>query len=215
MKRNYDCQTLCLANAADAVRKDIFQHSSIESSDVDDLHDQRSCLPFSLLWLIQMVIRGSNSITRNNESISEENYEISDQAVNSIAQLIFFHATKSVKGPPLRCNRQKETLVPKFLALKLFANTRSKNLIDTTYQLGLSISYDRLQCILSELSNRTCNLYHKESVVCPPSLSKGVFTNASADNIDHNPSSNTAKTAFHGTAIAMMQHVSPTDNGKF
>lgn len=33
-----------------------------------------------------------------------------------------------------------------------------------------------------------------------------VFTTAAVDNIDHNPSSSTAKGSFHGTAISLFQH---------
>ena len=34
----------------------------------------------------------------------------------------------------------------------------------------------------------------------------GLFTSAAIDNIDHNPSSNTAKSSFHGTSISIFQH---------
>ena len=43
--------------------------------------------------------------------------------------------------------------------------------------------------------------------MCPPSLAKGekTFTIAAADNIDHDTSSVTAKSSFHGTAISLIQ----------
>ena len=44
----------------------------------------------------------------------------------------------------------------------------------------------------------------------PPVLRKGLFTVAAGDNIDHNLSSSTAKSSFHGTAISLMQF--PTDD---
>jgi hypothetical protein len=37
-------------------------------------------------------------------------------------------------------------------------------------------------------------------------LKKSIFTTGSVDNIDHNPSSRTAKDSFHGTAITLTQH---------
>ena len=49
--------------------------------------------------------------------------------------------------------------------------------------------------------------------VCPPSLRKGLFTTAQVDNIDHNPSSSTAITSFHGTAISVFQHPTFFDDG--
>lgn len=41
-------------------------------------------------------------------------------------------------------------------------------------------------------------------------LKYGLFTTAAIDNIDHNPSSTTAKDSFHGTGISLFQH--PTAN---
>ena len=38
-----------------------------------------------------------------------------------------------------------------------------------------------------------------KDVVCPPKLRQGLFTTGAVDNIDHNPSSATAKDSFHGT----------------
>ena len=39
-------------------------------------------------------------------------------------------------------------------------------------------------------------------------MRRKVFTTASVDNIDQNPSSTTAKSSFHGTAISLIQHPS-------
>jgi hypothetical protein len=40
-----------------------------------------------------------------------------------------------------------------------------------------------------------------EGVACLPKLRQGVFTTAAVDNVDHNPSSTTSKSSFHGTGI--------------
>ena len=52
-----------------------------------------------------------------------------------------------------------------------------------------------------------------EDVVCPPKLRHGLFTTGAVDNIDHNPSSATAKDSFHGTGISLMQHPTHTNGG--
>ncbi|VDI23539.1 Hypothetical predicted protein [Mytilus galloprovincialis] len=52
-----------------------------------------------------------------------------------------------------------------------------------------------------------------EGLVYPPVLKKGLFTTAAVDNIDHNPSSTTAKTSFHGTGISIFQHPSDDISG--
>ena len=47
-----------------------------------------------------------------------------------------------------------------------------------------------------------------DKVVCPPSLKVGAFTTAAIDNMNHNPSYNTATSSFHGAAISLFQHPS-------
>ena len=44
-------------------------------------------------------------------------------------------------------------------------------------------------------------------------MRRGLFTIAAVDNIDHNPSSATAKASFHGTGISLMQHQSQSFRG--
>ena len=39
-----------------------------------------------------------------------------------------------------------------------------------------------------------------DKVVCPPSLKVGAFTTAAIDNMNHNPSYNTATSSFHAAA---------------
>lgn len=43
--------------------------------------------------------------------------------------------------------------------------------------------------------------------MCPPQkMRNGLFTTATVDNTDHNPSLGTAKDSFHGNGICLMQH---------
>ena len=50
-------------------------------------------------------------------------------------------------------------------------------------------------------------------MVCPSKLRRELFTTASVDNIDHNTSSTSSQSSFHGTAISLVQHPSDTENG--
>ena len=95
----------------------------------------------------------------------------------------------------------------------LHAETRKKNLVDKFYKLGLSISYDRVLQISADLGNTVCAQFKEEGVVCPAKLKKSLFTTANVDNIDHNPSSRTAKDSFHGTAISLTQHPDTETDG--
>ncbi|CAC5362289.1 unnamed protein product [Mytilus coruscus] len=61
--------------------------------------------------------------------------------------------------------------------------------------LGIVIN---CQTTVSEyLTNTFCKQYQEEGYVCPTSLQIGLFTTEAVDNIDHNPSSRTAKDSFH------------------
>ena len=56
--------------------------------------------------------------------------------------------------------------------------------------------------------------FTEEGVACPSVLRKGLFTTAALDNIDHNPSSTTAKLSFHGTEISLFQHPTDSERGE-
>ncbi len=50
--------------------------------------------------------------------------------------------------------------------------------------------------------------------MAPACLRKGVFTVGALDNLDHNPSSMTAASSFHGTGISMFQLATTTNRGE-
>lgn len=60
--------------------------------------------------------------------------------------------------------------------------------------------------IFTDIANSVCKLYNADDVVCPAGLQPGLFTMAAFDNIDHNPSSATAKHSFHGTSMSLIQN---------
>lgn len=88
----------------------------------------------------------------------------------------------------------------------IHTKTRKRALVDTLFDLGLSISYDRVLGISTELGNKILHHYEVEKAVCPPELKGGLFTTAAVDNIDHNPSSTSTHDSFHGTGISLLQH---------
>ena len=55
--------------------------------------------------------------------------------------------------------------------------------------------------------------FEDENLVCPPKLRIFLFTTAAVDNIDHNPSSATAKGSLDGTGISLFQHPSENSTG--
>ena len=61
-------------------------------------------------------------------------------------------------------------------------------------------------------TSAVCENMKMKGVVCPVHLRQGLFTVGALDNLDHNPSSTTAKDSFHGTGISLFQF--PTKSGK-
>ena len=100
----------------------------------------------------------------------------------------------------------RETPLPIYLGVLVHTKTRKRELVDRLYELGLSISYDRVLTISAELVDNICHYYEMEKAVCPPELKGGLFTTAAVDNIDHNPSSTNSHDSFHGTGILLFQH---------
>ena len=95
----------------------------------------------------------------------------------------------------------------------VYSQTRSAKLIDDLNALGISISYKRVLSLITSLGNSVCERFQNDGIVCPPELKRDIFTTTCVDNIDHNPSSRTAKESFHGTAISLTQHRKTEDEG--
>lgn len=107
----------------------------------------------------------------------------------AIAQLLQFNCFSKYKEEATshRHSKTRETPFAVYLGLSVYAKTRKRQLVDMLYENGLSISYDRVLEISSQLGEAVVNQYVKEGVVCPPVLMKNLFTLSALDNIDHNP----------------------------
>ena len=72
------------------------------------------------------------------------------------------------------------------------------------FQLGMSVCYDRVLQVITDLANSTSERFEAEGVVCPVNMKQGIFTVGALDNCDHNPTSSTAHDSFHGTSISSL-----------
>ncbi len=97
----------------------------------------------------------------------------------------------------------REPPLPLYIGLKIHTETRSKKIITHLHDLGLSVSYDRVLQLESQLATVICENCQDKGVVVPAQLQHGLFTVGALDNLDHNPSSTTAKGSFHGTAVSV------------
>ena len=80
--------------------------------------------------------------------------------------------------------------------------------------MGISISYDRIMEIEDWIATSACERFAEDGVVSPACLRKRLFTVGALDNLDHNPTSTTFLTSFHGTGISLFQLPTKTRHGE-
>jgi hypothetical protein len=208
----YHDNAIHLMRAAQVVRKEIADSRPSTFDGSFPASCQQASVPPSLLALVNMTLNGAN-IKYQSQLV----HAPTTKPALAISQLMVFNSVKHARNidssSSVRHLRSRETPLPLYMSIKIHAVTRSRQLIDIISHLGLCVSYDRLLELTSDISNGICQRFQEEDVVCPPKLRHGLFTTGAVDNIDHNPSSATAKDSFHGTGISLMQHPSHTNGG--
>ena len=208
-KQDADNDAIILARAANIVRRDMFKMKS-EFTGSFGAHCQEESVPASLLALVTMVLKGPNIKVQG-----EAATRTSSQPARSVSQLIMYNSSASSREntKQTRHSKERETPLPIYLGTLIHSKTRKRELVDILFHLGLSISYDRVLDISTDMGNKICQYYEREQAVCPPELKGILFTTAAVDNIDHNPSATTAHGSFHGTGISLFQHPSSESDG--
>ena len=207
--QDHDSDAMCLMRAANIVRRDILDHQYHFQGSFEPDRQSKS-IPESLNALVRMILEGSSIKNQASASAKESN-----QATLTIAQLIKFNCVKSRKQNSsfVRHQNSMETPLPLYIGAMIHTRTRKKGLVDRLFDLGISVSYDRVLNVSADLGNLLSDQFEATGIVCPSSLRKNVFTTVAVDNIDHNPSSATAAGSFHGTAISVVQHPSAEGEG--
>ena len=206
-----ETDALTMVQVAKQIRKDIFDKPGYTFEGSFTPHCQSSSIPRSLITLVSLLLNGT--------SIEDQEVQES-QSCLSIAQLVCFNAKKKIhKNQHLdlklkRTNRNREMPLPLYLGIKLHTQTRNKVLVEQLHSLGLSVNYKRVLQIEKNLAHSVTEKYHTDGIVCPMNLRKGLYTAGAIDNLDHNPSSQTAKGSFHGTGISIFQAVTETNHGE-
>ena len=207
-KRDFSEDALILARAASIIRKDIFNHEGILFNRYFPEKRQDTSLPSSLKTLISLILNGSN--LKNQEKQES-------QACLTIGQAIVFNAKKRSTADPEakpRHSLEREPPLPVYIGLNIHGLTRSKHLINQLHQLGICLSYERVLQLEDWIAKAICIRFDEHGVVSPVCLHRGLFTVCALDNLDHNPSSTTTQSSFHGTGISMFQFPSPNKPGE-
>ena len=172
---------LALRRVVSPLRKEIGKLSNKFNGSFSNF-SQFSSVPLPLLHLISMLINGfcptDNNFTQ--ESLS-------------IAQIIMWNFRKSgnkkADGQLVkRCYHEKtrETPMMIYIGLKIYSTSRSRNLIDMLFNLGLCISYDRVLEITKNIYENLREAYENNKFFFPNILKLGLFTVMLKDNIDFN-----------------------------
>ena len=202
---------LAMVQMAKQIRKDIFDKPRYTFEGSFTPQCQSTSIPRSLINLVSLLLNGTD--------IEDQDAQES-QSCLSIAQLICFnakkkaHKTQDLDPKCRRTNRSREMPLPLYLGIKLHTQSRNKILIEQLHSLGLSVNYKRVLQIEQNLARSVAERYHTDGIVCPMNLRKGLYTVGAIDNLDHNPSSQTAKGSFHGTGISIFQVATETNQGE-
>ena len=62
--------------------------------------------------------------------------------------------------------------LPVYLGILMHTKTRKRALVESLYELGLSVSYDRVLEISTDVGTKICEFYDRLKTVCPHSLSR-------------------------------------------
>ncbi|EDO42325.1 predicted protein [Nematostella vectensis] len=203
-ERNFSEDATILAKADAVIRKDMFDQEGFKfSGSFSDGCQQRSA-PASLISLVAMLLNGVNI---------ENTCAQESQPCLTVAQAILFNAkvepAKKCKTGQTRHTKLREPPLPLYIGFTVHAMTRSKSLITKLYQLGVSVAYQRIVELEDMIASSVSERFVNDGVVAPACLRKGVFTVGALDNLDHNPSSKTAASSFHGTGINTSKAVVP------
>ena len=196
-----ESETVLMSRVADLIRWDIFSHEYPLFDGSFTVDCQQRSVPQSLLTLMSMILYGSNIKNKNN-------YQ--SQATMSVSQLLVYNSVRSLKSNPTdnRHSKTREPPLPLFVGAYVHSKTRSKNTIDALYKMGHSVTYDRVLSLFVDLANSAIDHFESVGAVCPQSLKIGLFKTSAMDSIDHDPSSTSSQTSFHGTGISIFQHPS-------
>ena len=199
LKCDYEGDTVILAKASKIVWDDIVDSNGFNFNASFPSECQQDSVPTNLKSLVAIILKGADL----NDQDSADS-----QTCLTISQTILFNCKKRAPTGKSQHSLEYEPPLLFYIGHSVHTQTRSKKLITQLYELGLSVSYDWVVKLENQLATAICENIGKIGVMCPAQLRKGLFIMNALDNLDHNPSSTTAKGSFHGTGINLFQ--SPT-----
>ena len=193
-----------LNKAARLLRKYILTNHQPSSNGDFNEDCQGEFLPPKFLNFMNVLMTGSTL------NLSERK---ASQPVLTAAQIVIYNMRADIRKrsnlEKMSYSSKREPPLPVHVGLKLHQTSRNMTLINDMHHFGLSIPYGRVLSIEKEVAPSATQRFADENAVIPGHFKENAFISACVDNIDHNPSSNSSETSFHGTSIGLFQM--PTD----
>ena len=94
-----------------------------------------------------MILNGPNIKSQSGDGVP--------QATLSTARLLQYNCSiqRRAGSTSVRHHKDRETPLPIYVGLTVHARTRKRDLIEMQFELGLSISYDRVMTISTSMGN--------------------------------------------------------------
>ena len=103
----------------------------------------------------------------------EDQASISSQAILTVSNHSFQLQETCIISAKSRHTLDLEPPLPLYIGMKIHTKTRSKKFITQSYELGLSVSYDRVLQVESKLAPAVCENFREKGVVVPAQLRHG------------------------------------------
>ena len=167
-------------------------------------------VPRTVLALISALIDGE--MTSSNQP-SQEALSV-DQIIVSQMRRPSKRKARLKKPTRRRHNLKQETPLLQYIGLKIFYTSRSRQLVEDLYHVGLSVSYDRVLELIKIFYEELWRSFIEHSCFFPHIVKKFLFTIWLKDNIDVNPTANFSKSSYHGTSSSIVQFRSTKNDGE-
>ena len=191
------------------IRSDIMQQENeFTGSFSNSCHVQS--IPKIVLALTSALIDGE---IRCSNQASQEALSVAQMIVSQIRRPSKRKA-RLKKPTRKRHNLKQETPLLQCIGLKIFYTSRSHQLIEHLYHVGLSVSYDRVLELTKIFYEELRRSFIERSCFFPRILKKFLFTIWLKDNIEVNPKANFNKSSYHGTSSSIVQFRNTKDDGK-
>ena len=194
-----DEETRTLLLAASILRKAVLNHDTAFKFDGSFPNVcEESAVPQRMKYFFRQLLAGPKSLPKEDNS----------RKILSVSQMAMLNMTS------LSANLHCEPPLAVFLALKLHSQTRSKKLVELLHTYSLGVSYKKVLTIEVNFAQAIADKTRANAdIVCPTNLCQNIFTVAALDNLDHNPTSRTASSSFHGTWISIFQFPTSENTG--